>query len=463
MARRIGRGLLLAVMLALLILPVLFMAHPVSYVPFIAAVLMVAASWFYLQLMRRSVSVGVESMAPSCERGEKTPLSVTLVNRAPLPCVRLQLDFFVTDLFGDFDELHSVSCSVRARETDSLDFDVRFAHLGTYSAGVSQIIVHDLLGLFSAKIGDGARRQVVVRPRRVALGQVNATMTVPDDSQRIFRPIAADDVDYASVREYRFGDPLKTVHWNLSARNPNGALFTRLFEVYVNPSLAVIIDPYAATGDREELMSLFDGMVEVAASLSEQARMAGIDAEVRYLNRSGVPSSTRLVTADDADDLVHDMMSIVSETGGKAAGGAGAGAGKATGGAGAGAAAAGTGAGAAAGGKTAGAAAAKAEAARAGAAAAAGAAEEMLREAGLRSHGCGNVALIAARADAGEIAALTEISFARRNAMAFVAVPRDLSEKEREKRTAPWRQLSAAGGSWWAIESNEVMTEVVGL
>lgn len=411
MARRVGRVLLLAALAALLALPVFLIAHPIAYVPFISAVLMVVASWAYLQVMRRSVHVSVDSMAASCSRGEKTPLRVTLSNRAVVPCARVQMDFFVTDLFGGFDDIRTISCSIRAREVSSVDFDVQFAHVGTYHAGVSRVVVHDLLGLFSASLGDGARRQVVVRPRRASMGSSSVATAVPDESQKALKPVTADDVDYASVREYRFGDPLKTVHWNLSARDPGGTMYTRLFEAYVNPSLSVVLDPFAAKGSSEELMTLFDGMVEVAASLSEQARAAGIDAEVRYINRDGLPSSMRIATMDDANDLVVDMMRI-EPTGDGAAGAA---------------------------------------------------AEEMLRDAGLRSHGSGNVALVTGRTDASEIEALIEIAMARRNAMAFLAVPRSLSEREREKYVEPMSRLSASGGSWWAVESNEVMTEVVGL
>lgn len=409
---RAGRVALVVVSALLLVLPAVLLADPIAYVPPIAAALLVLVSWLYLRVLRRSLDVSVAQMAESCERGEAAPLSVTLSNRSPLPFPRIQMDFYVTDLFGDYDDVRTLTCALGGRETSTLDFDVTFAHLGTYHAGVSRIVIWDLIGLFSHTRKQGAARSVAVRPRRVQMGQADVSRAMPDESRSTLRPVAADDVDYSNVREYRFGDPLKTVHWNLTARSADGQMYTRLFEAYVNPSLVVVIDPFAPDLGADDLMSLFDGMVEVAAALCGQAREAGIDAEVRYLSRSGELSACHLVTPDDADDLIANMMPVTPSN--KKEGGA-------------------------------------------------PASEETLRAAGLQNHGAGNVAYVAALPDAGALSALADAASARRNAMAFLAVPRGLEGRERDQFIAPLRSLGDAGGSYYVVESTEVATEVLGL
>jgi uncharacterized protein (DUF58 family) len=409
---RAGRALLLLGALLLLVLPVLLIAHPISYIPLLAAVFLVSVSWIYLQILRRAPSVSVAQMSGSCERGQQTALSVDLSNSSLLPCARLEMEFFVTDLFGNYDEVTRLTCALGSREQSTLNFDVRFAHLGTYQAGIDHVVVHDLLGLFSSRIADSTRRSVVVRPRAVDMDSVGTMQVVLDESRNMLKPVASDDMDYANVREYHYGDPLKTIHWNLTARNPSHVMYARLYEAYVNPSLAIVIDAYAPDSNPEELMSLFDGMVECAAALSAQAREAGIDAEVRYLNGAHTPASARLASASDADDLVMGMLRITSvdEAGARAAG-----------------------------------------------------TEEMLRGAGLQSHGFGNVALVTSRVDAGLLTALVEIRMRRRNVMAFIAVPRALQGRPRESFLAPLRRLGAAGIAHYAVESTEVETKVVGL
>jgi uncharacterized protein (DUF58 family) len=408
----VGRVLLLLGALLLLVFPVLLIAHPISYVPLLAAVLIVVVSLIYLQVLRRAPSVSVAQMAHSCERGQKAELAVALSNSSILPCPRLDMEFFVTDLFGGYDEVTRLTCALGSREQSTLDFDVRFAHLGTYEAGINHVVIHDLLGLFSSRLSDSARRSVVVRPRKVSMDAVNAMQVVLDESRNMLKPVASDDMDYANVREYRFGDPLKTIHWNLTARNPGHVMYARLYEAYVNPSLAIIVDAYSPAHAPEELMSLFDGMVECACALAARSREAGIDAEVRYLDRTHTPASVRLASAADADGLVAGMLRITpaDEAGAYAAG-----------------------------------------------------TEGMLRGAGLSSHGFGNVALVTSRVDAGLLTALTEIRMRRRNVMAFVAVPRTLEGKKRESFLAPLRRLGAVGIAYYVVESTEIETTVVGL
>ena len=87
----------------------------------------------------------------------------------------------------------------------------------------------------------------------------------------------------------------------------------------------------------------------------------------------------------------------------------------------------------------------------------------MLRAAGLQNHGAGNVAYVAARPDAGSLSALADAAAARRNAMAFLAVPRALEGRDRDRFVAPLRALGDVGGSYYVVESTELATEVVGL
>jgi uncharacterized protein (DUF58 family) len=408
----VGRVALLLCAVLLLVLPVLLIAHPISYVPLLAAILLIIVSWVYLQVLRRAPTVSVAQMASSCERGQQAGLAVALSNSSVLPFPRLDMEFFVTDLFGAYDEVTRLTCALGSREQSTLDFDVRFAHLGTYEAGIDHVVVHDLLGLFSSRLDDSARRSVIVRPRKVDMDSVNTMQVVLDESRNMLKPVASDDMDYANVREYRYGDPLKTIHWNLTARNPGHVMYARLYEAYVNPSLAIVVDAYSPSHEPEELMSLFDGMVECAVALAAQAREAGIDAEVRYIDRTHIPAFARLASASDADNLVMGMLRItpIEEAGAYAAG-----------------------------------------------------TEKMLRSAGLAAHGFGNVALVTSRIDSGLLTALTEIRMRRRNVMAFVAVPRALEGKKRESFLAPLRHLGAVGISYYVVESTEVQTKVVGL
>ena len=411
--RRIGRFLLVVLAAVCLLAPPTLIAHPIAWIPLLACLLMLAVSVLYLQIARRGLSVSVEEMVSTCERGRAAELSLRLANRSFVPLARVELEFFVTDIDGELDDVRVLSASVRARADLDLAFDVQFPHVGTYGAGVRRVAVHDLLGLFSANVGAGTRREVTVSPRDMTLGPAATLEAAPDETNRAVKPIAADDVDFANVREYRLGDQMKTVHWNLTARSATHTMYTKLFETYVNPSLTVCIDPIAEDGrDREELMSFMDGMVEVALAVCRHAREEGVDAEVRYVDRDGQAALCRLSSIADATSLVAQMRRITPSR---------------------------------------------------DAADFREVPADMLREAALMSHGAGNVVLVTSRLDAGEIATMCEASLRRRNATVFLASPTSLVGRERADRAADLQALSAAGGSWWLVESNPYATEVRGL
>ncbi len=406
-----GRALLLVVCGILLLLPVLLIAHPIAYVPFISAVLLVVVSFVYLQLLKRNLSVHLSSMAAEVERGSDGQLSVVLQNKSFLPAARVTLEFFVTNLFGETDEVQRISCSIKRKDTLNVNFNVRFVHLGTYYAGISNARVFDLLGLFSSGLQGAQRRQVVVSPREVDFENDLSLLNATDESKRALRAVLDDNVDYAQVREYRPGDPMKTVHWNLSAKSVNNAMYTRLFETHVNPSLSVVIDPLSPHKNSEDLMSTFDGMVEAAAAICKLARQCGIDSDVHFMGKSTQPEVLRIASTKDACNLVSRMHTIT-------------------------------------------------HVAKAGALDVQ--ANEMLARAGLQTHSSGSVALITSRSTSKLITTLQDILHMRKSVLAFLIVSSNLVGKERKKFCAPLKRISASGGFWWAVESNEVSTKVVG-
>jgi uncharacterized protein (DUF58 family) len=415
---RVAKALLLVAALLLCGIPPIFLAHPISYVPLIMVVISLLISFIYLRILKRTFSFSEDGMLGSCERGEGVGLAVTLRNGSILPHARIDVSFYITDLFGEYDALRTMVVPLGPRETATFDFAAAFTHLGTYSAGVDSIVLTDLFGLFSCTIQNTKRRQVAVRPRLFDFNDVEIS-EAEEESASMLKPITDDGTDYSSVREYHYGDPLKTVHWNLSARSATGTMYTRLFETYVTPSMAAVIDPFAEGGDRETLMSLFDGMVEGAASLSRFARSQGVECAVRYLDRNFEPASICLAGEGDADELVlnaHRIVSLSSGADGEEA----------------------------------------ADALRASTIPV-----DLLLQEGLSSQGASNIAFITSRLSEDILSALSDVAARRRQAMLVLVVPATLIGRERAEFLAPTAQLGAAGIPYFILESTELETRRV--
>ena len=404
--RKALKALGLLAVLWLLALPVPFLAHAISYVPLLMTALAIASSYVALHVTAQSLHVDEAALEGTCTRGESVVVDVALVNRSPLPIARAELFFSISDPFGGVDVESSIGVALGPREDTSLLFDAVFAHVGNYSCGVDRVVVHDFFGLFSRTVGVPSSARVVVRPRLFDVGDPDLAHVVQEESSALFRPIASDDTDYAGVREYMLGDPMKTVHWNLSARDPQGRLYTRLFEVQAEPGLAVIVDPCSPAYGSEELMGVFDALVESTASICAEACRQGVDAEVRYLDSGGAPASMHLSGTTTAEDLVGTMRAVSPD-----------------------------------------------DTAR-------GEAALLLSAEARSSRGRGNVAFCTSAPDDESLEMLVSMKMRQRNPMLFFALPRTLDDRERQEAKRPLARLAAAGVPYYIVDSNEVETGV---
>ncbi len=296
----VARVCLVALALVACAVPAIFVNNIIGYLPLLVLVFSIAISFAYLQILARAFTFSEESMAPSCERGSVIDFVIHFKNASPLVFLRLEPYIYISDIFGNLDTITPITLTLMPHENKQFSFQASFDHIGTYSAGVRRVVIWDLLGLFCHTVENPARHTVEVMPRLYSAQTVPLTSNATSDSQRPRQALTVDDMDYAGVRAYVWGDPIKTIHWKLSSRNPNGEYLTRLFEAFTNPGVSIVIDtisPDAPTP--EDLMFLFDGVVEVALSVNDYALGAGLDSVLVFLDKYGQESRMRLADWHD--------------------------------------------------------------------------------------------------------------------------------------------------------------------
>lgn len=391
----IGRVLVLLLLLAACLVPVLFVNNAISYIPLISAVLAVAASYAYLRVLMRSLSFSEASMLPSCERGSEIEFVVDFKNSSPLVFTRIEPFFYISDLFGDMDVSIPATMTLMPHEERDFRFQASFDHIGTYSAGVEKIVIGDLLGLFSHTIVNPHRHEVQVLPRLFDVRSMDLSNVSVQESRKAYQPIVTDDMDYAGVREYVPGDPIKTIHWKLSSRNTEGQYFTRLFETFGNPGISIILDTKAPGYDHEGLMQVFDGVVESALSINDFAYTQGIDAELVFNDKFGSAAKMRVRGVESADSVSAAVPRI--EVAGAQEG------------------------------------------------------TELLRREGFSIHAQGNIAYCTAHLDERIISTLLDIKLHKHNPLLFLVVPSALEGRQKEEFLRPLRRLSAGGVSYKVV------------
>ena len=303
------RKLLLCVLtIGICLIPAVFINTLYGYLPVLMAAILIGGSYGYMRVLRRSLQYAEDSDMANCVRGTKIDFSVLLKNRSILFYPLVEPYFYIADLFGADDSLLSDIITLAPREERRFEFDARFDHIGTYNAGLRRIRLQDLLGLFTYTIENEKQYTVSVIPQVYEIDKLPVSKNAASESQKMTVSNPTDSSDYAGVREYVIGDPIKNIHWKLSARTTG--YMTKVFESYSNTGICSILDFHAPAYSSDEMMSAFDCIVETALSIGRYAIKEGLESEIRYYDKYGEKVQVSSYNQDDFGSMVENMPRI---------------------------------------------------------------------------------------------------------------------------------------------------------
>lgn len=147
------------------------------------------------------------------------------------------------------------------------ELTVPAAHCGRLVCRVEGAVCCDLLGLFPLPVRKGPERAVLILPvhlelerkEELAAGENAGTVLRP-------RPGGGPGEDY-DLREYRVGDPLRSVHWKLSSKKDELVVRETL-----EPQQAAIVVTYDHFGPPEDLDRTFAQLWALSRWLLQQDR-----------------------------------------------------------------------------------------------------------------------------------------------------------------------------------------------
>ena len=312
--RKIGKILLMValflLLLGILILPAVYTNSIFGYLPILATVFLHLVSLVYLLIMRKSIVIQSDHRDIEVERGETVRVDLGIRNKSFLVCTKAKAEIYVKDYLGEDDSHSEVTFSIDARSEADFGFDVHMEHLGEYTAGIRNMYIYGLLGIVSLPIPFDSDFRVLVLPKiHEEVESFNAESITDSPNALSFKE--GDGFDYTGVREYAMGDSMKKIHWKLSAHS-NGYM-TKLNEVGLKSDLAVILDMAADHYPTEQLLSIFDGIVETAASLLLTAEKRDIDSILLYPSREKQVSVLRPKTQSDYAELLKKMVPITPD------------------------------------------------------------------------------------------------------------------------------------------------------
>ena len=302
-----------AFLVLLMLIPAVFINTVFGYLPALFLTFSGIVSAGYLLVLRRGISNGTSADLRSCHRGETAVFTIDLVNRSRLVLTRGKAVIFTEDGSGRDLTTMETLFSMGSEREQQLQFNVRFAHIGIYRAGIRQFELYDPLGIFVSRVESPDNAfSVSVLPKTVDIAQL--TFHERNRVETIARPtltIEGEGMDYSSVREYVTGDPMKQIHWKLSAHSND--YVTKVMEMQTNTGVSVVLDLTVPEYEAEEMLCVFDCIVESALSIAKYARRKGMDCDLVFLDRTG--SLKRIIPQPDStgDTLLHELGPMITD------------------------------------------------------------------------------------------------------------------------------------------------------
>jgi len=146
-------------------------------------------------------------------------------------------------------------------------------HVGAEPAGVTVYVLRDLFGLFKIRKRPSPPGTLIVLPRPFSLEPLRFHMS---DEGRVLPNRTAEDVTSPDdTRAYRPGDPVKRIHWKISARKR--AVYVRTYETPAPPDTLILLDcgaPAVPPGMPDGGRMLRDALCETALAAAEMQAAA---------------------------------------------------------------------------------------------------------------------------------------------------------------------------------------------
>lgn len=382
-----------AVILLECVLPV-FVNNLLGYLPLTATVLALIGSYCYLRILAGSLHYDEMSDMTGGTRGRQVEMKVHLENSSVLFFPRIEAYFYVSDIFGNTDSSTSQVITFPPRGSRDFGFDITFDHLGVYNAGLQKMELGDLFGVFTRTVVNDNRYEVTIIPRIVILDRFPISREVVTESEKMKVVTPTDNSEYAGIRDYVAGDPIKSIHWKVSARTRG--YVTKVFESYQNTGISIIMDMHAPEYNREQLMGIFDTIVETALSVGTYAHKNGIDSQILYYDRNGETCTITDYDPEAFPAVMRTIPRIYTEKKEKNG-------------------------------------------------------EELLQEEALNMYSMGNIAICTANVSDEIIDTLIGIRNRRKNPILFAVIPGDLSEEEKTRQTRTMWRLDEVGISSYIL------------
>lgn len=253
-------GLFIGVFLAAILY-----SDPLMFMTLYALVAMPIASLLFAFVTLYSMKVTQKTDGATVVKGEPNHYFITLHNRirigfGSVRCLFIDTHFAVeTDASNQQIEIRPFMPPYQL----PVDFTVKYR--GIYQLGLQSLEVMDFLGLFRIRRKIFTKFEIVAYPRIMSLEHMQLTLHLLSKAPANLSIAQEDYADYTDVRPYEPSDPIKKVHWKLTAKR--GEWIVKNYQSSALNSMAILVDAGKRPLPYENTVKLEDTIMEHAIAV----------------------------------------------------------------------------------------------------------------------------------------------------------------------------------------------------
>lgn len=235
-----------------------------SYVLFFSVILYLPVSLVYMLYIKGFLKIYQELEVRLLYKNRAERYTLSIENSGPFVMggIRFMAAYDITSFSDDF---ITGSFELLPHEKTELHTDVFLRYAGSYEAGVTDIVIQDILGIITIRYHIPAPLRVSVLPAvtDVADKALNRILDELLNGRKTVTKELKEDTLGNDLRAYTAGDPVKQIHWKNYARS--GELYIRLPDIPDSQMPAVQLIP-EQSGKGIEFIKRRDYFLELCVS-----------------------------------------------------------------------------------------------------------------------------------------------------------------------------------------------------
>lgn len=243
-------------------------------------------------------------------------ISITPKNRGIFPANHVESIIRCENVVFGTKETKSFEIAVKARcvkKVEPIRIPIDSDYCGRIDLKVEECRVYDWFDFTYLKKKVNTKGFVYVYPYegKTFLAEIDDLLS--EGEEFTYKHVVGNDVsEILQIREYRQGDSIKGIHWNLSAKNDN--LFVKELDTPNDNSIMVLFD-YAKTDEPDTNSAIIKRVCDVSRLLL--AENLGHTVYRMDTLRDQVADEQHVAAVEDYDTVVEDLLETFADRGQK--------------------------------------------------------------------------------------------------------------------------------------------------